>query len=150
MPTDAARRHLLSIEDLNRPDLERVLDLTDSFAEVSQRRIPRVPALRGKTVAMLFYEDSTRTRLSFEVAARRLSADVMGFSVSASSVSAAVSRAEPASPATIRYSPGSGNSAPRTSLRSSVGCVMVSRTPQNALAPISRWVSKTAVATLDL
>src|SRR3954467_7165303 len=60
--------------------------LTDSFVEVSKRPIPRVPALRGKTVVTLFYENSTRTRLSFETAAKRLSADVMSFSVSTSSV----------------------------------------------------------------
>jgi len=85
-PRGAPRRHLLSIEDLDRPDLERVLDLTDSFAEVSRRRIPRVPALRGKTVVWLFYEDSTRTRLSFEAAAKQLSADTVNFSVGSSSV----------------------------------------------------------------
>jgi aspartate carbamoyltransferase catalytic subunit len=62
------------------------MKLTDSFVEVSSRAIPRVPALRGKTVVSLFYEDSTRTRLSFETAAKRLSADVMTFSVSSSSV----------------------------------------------------------------
>ena len=82
----ADRRHLLSITDLDRSDLERVLDLTDSFAEVGERRIPRVPALRGKTVAWLFYEDSTRTRLSFEAAAKQLSADTLNFSVGSSSV----------------------------------------------------------------
>src|SRR5829696_7628519 len=60
--------------------------VTDSFVEVSERAIPRVPALRGKTVVSLFYEDSTRTRLSFETAAKRLSADTMNFSVSTSSV----------------------------------------------------------------
>ena len=80
------RRHLLSINDLVRPDLERVLDLTDSFAEVSERAMPRVPALRGKTVAWLFYEDSTRTRLSFEAAAKQLSADTLNFTVRSSSV----------------------------------------------------------------
>jgi aspartate carbamoyltransferase catalytic subunit len=63
------------------------MELTDSFVEVSQRAIPKVPTLRGKTVASLFYEDSTRTRLSFETAAKRMSADVMSFSVGASSVS---------------------------------------------------------------
>src|SRR5689334_20248885 len=63
-----------------------MLDLTDSFVEVLGRDIPKVPALRGKTVVSLFYEDSTRTRLSFETAARRLSADTMTFSVSTSSV----------------------------------------------------------------
>jgi aspartate carbamoyltransferase catalytic subunit len=79
-------RHLLSIEDLGKDGIEEVLQLTDSFVEVSSRAIPRVPALRGKTVVSLFFEDSTRTRLSFETAARRLSADVMTFSASSSSV----------------------------------------------------------------
>ncbi len=80
-------RQLLSVADLGGPDgIEQVLRLTDSFVEVSNRPIPKVPALRGKTVAWLFYEDSTRTRLSFETAARRLSADTMNFSVSTSSV----------------------------------------------------------------
>jgi aspartate carbamoyltransferase catalytic subunit len=77
---------LLSISELERGDIERLLDLTDHFAEVSSRPIPKVPALRGKTVVSLFYEDSTRTRLSFETAAKRLSADTMNFSVSTSSV----------------------------------------------------------------
>jgi aspartate carbamoyltransferase catalytic subunit len=77
---------LLSISDLERGDIERLLGLTDHFAEVSARPIPKVPALRGKTVVSLFYEDSTRTRLSFETAAKRLSADTMNFSVSTSSV----------------------------------------------------------------
>ena len=79
-------RHLLSISDLGRDGLEEILQLTDSFVEVSERRIPKVPTLRGKTVVSLFYEDSTRTRLSFESAAKRLSADTMNFSVSTSSV----------------------------------------------------------------
>ena len=78
--------HLLSIADLDADDLEQILRLTDSFVEVSQRAIPRAPALRGRTSAWLVYEDSTRTRLSFEAAARRLSADTMNFSVSSSSV----------------------------------------------------------------
>ena len=80
-------QHLLSVEDLGgRAGIESMLDLTDSFVEVMQRDIPKVPALRGKTVVSLFYEDSTRTRLSFETAAKRLSADTMTFSVSNSSV----------------------------------------------------------------
>ena len=81
-----AARHLLSVADLGTEGIEEVLRLTDSFVEVSSRAIPRVPALRGKTVVSLFFEDSTRTRLSFETAAKRLSADVMTFSVSSSSV----------------------------------------------------------------
>jgi aspartate carbamoyltransferase catalytic subunit len=78
--------HLLSITDLTRADIEQLHKLTDSFAEVSRRSIPKVPALRGKNVVWLFYEDSTRTRLSFEQAAKRLSADTMTFSVGSSSV----------------------------------------------------------------
>ena len=79
-------RHLLSIADLGADGIDDILRLTDSFVEVSERSIPKVPALRGKTVVSLFFEDSTRTRLSFETAARRLSADTMNFSVSTSSV----------------------------------------------------------------
>jgi len=79
-------KHLLSIADLGADGVEEVLRLTESFVEVSARAIPRVPALRGKTVVSLFYEDSTRTRLSFETAAKRLTADTMNFSVSSSSV----------------------------------------------------------------
>jgi aspartate carbamoyltransferase catalytic subunit len=79
-------RHLLSISDLGADGIDEVLRLTDSFVEVSERRIPKVPTLRGKTVVSLFYEDSTRTRLSFESAAKRLSADTMNFSVGTSSV----------------------------------------------------------------
>ncbi len=82
-----AGKHLLSIDDLGGAEgIEQVLRLTDSFAEVSARAMPKVPTLRGKNVAYLFYEDSTRTRLSFETAAKRLSADTMNFSVSTSSV----------------------------------------------------------------
>lgn len=79
-------KHLLTIDELGADGLRALLELSDHFLEVSARRIPRVPALRGKTVASLFYEDSTRTRLSFESAAKRLSADSMNFSVSSSSV----------------------------------------------------------------
>ena len=79
-------KHLLSMDDLDRPGIEEMLDLTDYFVEVTQRDIPKIPALRGKTVVSLFYEDSTRTRLSFETAAKRLSADTMNFAVSASAV----------------------------------------------------------------
>jgi aspartate carbamoyltransferase catalytic subunit len=79
-------KHLLSIADLGRDGIQEVLDLTDKFVEVSERRIPKVPTLRGRTVVSLFYEDSTRTRLSFETAAKRLSADTMNFSVGTSSV----------------------------------------------------------------
>ncbi len=79
-------RHLLSIEDLTRDDIERILDRAAAFAEVSDRDIKKVPALRGRTVLNLFYEASTRTRSSFELAAKRLSADVVNFAASGSSV----------------------------------------------------------------
>ncbi|MGI8983510.1 MAG: aspartate carbamoyltransferase catalytic subunit [Acidimicrobiales bacterium] len=79
-------KHLLSIADLGAGGIEEVMRVTDSFVEVSERAIPRVPALRGKTVVSLFYEESTRTRLSFELAAKRLSADTMNFTVGSSSV----------------------------------------------------------------
>ena len=79
-------RHLLSIADLSPDEIDEVLQVTDSFVEVSERAIPKVPTLRGRTVVSLFYEESTRTRLSFETAAKRLSADTMNFSVSTSSV----------------------------------------------------------------
>jgi aspartate carbamoyltransferase catalytic subunit len=79
-------KDLLSVNDLGADGIAEVMRLTDSFVEVSSRSIPKVAALRGKTVVSLFYEDSTRTRLSFETAARRLSADTMTFSVSSSSV----------------------------------------------------------------
>ncbi len=78
--------HLLSVDDLGAEGLRELLDLSDHFLEISSRRIPKVPALRGKTIAWLFWEDSTRTRLSFETAAKRLSADTLNFSVSSSSV----------------------------------------------------------------
>ena len=77
---------LLSVADLGADGIEEVMRVTDSFVEVSERAIPRVPALRGRTVVSLFYEESTRTRLSFEMAAKRLSADTMNFAVSSSSV----------------------------------------------------------------
>ncbi|MGZ5385149.1 MAG: aspartate carbamoyltransferase catalytic subunit [Acidimicrobiia bacterium] len=80
-------KHFLSTDDVTRDDLESLLDLSDEFVEVLARPIPKVPALRGKTVAMLFFEASTRTRLSFERAAKALSADTMSFTPSTSSLS---------------------------------------------------------------
>ena len=79
--------HLLSITDLSREDVTRILDTADSFREVGTRVVKKVPALRGRTVVNLFYEDSTRTRISFELAAKRLSADVINFTSGGSSVS---------------------------------------------------------------
>lgn len=80
-------RHLLTTESLDRETIEGLLDEADGFADVLARPIPKVPALRGKTVAMMFFEPSTRTRLSFEKAAKSLSADTMTFSPSTSSLS---------------------------------------------------------------
>jgi aspartate carbamoyltransferase catalytic subunit len=79
-------KHLLSINDLSRDDVVRILDTAESFREVGTRVIKKVPALRGRTVVNLFFENSTRTRISFELAAKRLSADVINFSTSGSSV----------------------------------------------------------------
>jgi aspartate carbamoyltransferase catalytic subunit len=79
-------KHLRSIEELGEAGLERLLSLTNHMVEVNRRPVPKVPALRGRTIVSLFFEDSTRTRLSFETAAKRLSADTMTFSVSTSSV----------------------------------------------------------------
>jgi aspartate carbamoyltransferase catalytic subunit len=79
-------RHLISIDDLDRAGIERILDRAESFAEVSGREIKKVPALRGRTVVNLFYEASTRTSSSFELAAKRLSADVVTIKSAGSSV----------------------------------------------------------------
>lgn len=80
------RKDLLGLEDLSKEEIELILDTADSFKEVSTREIKKVPALRGKTVVNLFYEPSTRTRVSFEVAAKRLSADVINIASETSSV----------------------------------------------------------------
>lgn len=80
-------RHLLSTRDLASADAIRILDLAEDMAEVADRQVPRLPALRGMTVVNLFFEDSTRTRISFEAAAKRLSADVINFSAKGSSTS---------------------------------------------------------------
>jgi aspartate carbamoyltransferase catalytic subunit len=78
--------HLLSIDELDRAEIERIVAQAARFAEVSDREIKKVPALRGRMVLNLFYEASTRTRSSFELAAKRLSADVVNFAASGSSV----------------------------------------------------------------
>ena len=80
------RKDLLGIEDLTVEEIVRILDLADSFKEVSHREIKKVPTLRGKTVINFFYEPSTRTRTSFEIAAKRLSADTLSLSATGSSV----------------------------------------------------------------
>jgi len=79
------RRHLLGLEDLSAEEITAILDTADSFKEVSTRNIKKVPALRGKVVVLLFFEPSTRTRISFELAAKRLSADTLTFTKATSS-----------------------------------------------------------------
>ena len=80
-------RHLLDTKTLSRADALRILDVAEDMADTQQREVKKLPTLRGKTVVNLFFEDSTRTRISFEAAAKRLSADVINFSAKGSSVS---------------------------------------------------------------
>ena len=80
-------RHLLDTQTLSRADALRILDVAEDMADTQRREVKKLPTLRGKTVVNLFFEDSTRTRISFEAAAKRLSADVINFSAKGSSVS---------------------------------------------------------------
>ncbi|HMO12266.1 MAG TPA: aspartate carbamoyltransferase, partial [Actinotalea sp.] len=80
-------RHLLSAADLDHDTAVLVLDTAAEMAKTQSREIKKLPTLRGRTVVNLFFEDSTRTRISFEAAAKRLSADVINFSAKGSSVS---------------------------------------------------------------
>ncbi|HEX7580358.1 MAG TPA: aspartate carbamoyltransferase catalytic subunit [Thermoanaerobaculia bacterium] len=86
-PSPFSRKDLLDIESITRDDIVLVLDTAESMAEINQRSIKKVPTLRGKLVANLFFESSTRTRFSFEIAERRLSADSIAFTAAGSSVS---------------------------------------------------------------
>ncbi len=81
------RKDLIGLEELARHEIETILDTAVTFKEVSTRQVKKVPPLRGKTVVNLFFEPSTRTKTSFELAAKRLSADVLSFEVSTSSIS---------------------------------------------------------------
>src|SRR6476646_5809344 len=89
MTTDALqvwkRKHLLALEDLSAEEIRFVLDTADSFKEVSTRSVKKVPALRGRVLVNAFFEDSTRTRTSFSLAAQRMSADIIDFSEKSSS-----------------------------------------------------------------
>src|SRR5256885_7709873 len=87
MSTNFKLKHLLGIRELAADQINYLLDTAETFLDVSRREIKKVPALRGRTVINLFFEASTRTRTSFEIAAKRLSADAVNISVSASSVS---------------------------------------------------------------
>lgn len=80
------RKDLLGLEELSAEEIELILETADSFKEISQRPIKKVPTLRGKTVVLFFFEPSTRTRTSFELAAKRMSADIVNIQVSASSL----------------------------------------------------------------
>ena len=80
------RKHLLGLEGVSAEEIKFILDTADSFKEVLDRPIPKVPTLRGKTIVNLFFEASTRTRFSFELAEKRLSADTLNFSTTASAV----------------------------------------------------------------
>ncbi len=85
--TEWTRHHLFDLQGLSKEEIELILETARSFKEVSTRDVKKVPALRGKTVVMLFFEPSTRTRTSFELAAKRLSADTINFSSSGSALS---------------------------------------------------------------
>lgn len=87
LDSDGRLRHLLSIEGLPKKILNQILDTAESFAGVAEREVKKVPLLRGKTVCNLFFENSTRTRTTFEIAAKRLSADVISLNVNTSSQS---------------------------------------------------------------
>lgn len=86
MKSDFSHRHLLGIEGLKREEVEHILDTAEAFFDVSRRPLKKVPTLRGKTILNVFYENSTRTRTSFELAGKRLSADVVNLSMAQSSV----------------------------------------------------------------
>ena len=80
------KTNLLDLQDLSKEEIDLVFETAKSFKEVSAREVKKVPALRGKTVVMLFFETSTRTRTSFELAAKRLSADTINIAASSSTV----------------------------------------------------------------
>src|SRR3712207_5681698 len=87
MNTHFVRKDLLGIRDLSAAEIYHILDTAETFREISEREIKKVPTLRGRTVINLFFEPSTRTRTSFEIAAKRLSADAININISSSSVS---------------------------------------------------------------
>ncbi|MDO9176060.1 MAG: aspartate carbamoyltransferase catalytic subunit [Actinomycetota bacterium] len=89
-------RHIIDIQDLNDIDIALILDTAESFKEVNERRIKKLPTLRGRTIVNLFLEPSTRTRTSFEIAAKRLSADAINFAASASATAKGESLADTA------------------------------------------------------
>jgi len=86
LPVTWTKKDLLGLEELSAAEIELILQTADSFKEISQRPIKKVPTLRGKTVVLFFFEPSTRTRTSFELAAKRMSADILNIQASASSL----------------------------------------------------------------
>jgi len=128
-PATSRPRHLLSVADLGAEGIAEVLRWSDRFVEVGRRPNPKVPALRGKTVACLFAEDSTRTRLSFETAARRLSADVLGFQAAGSSLGKGESLRD-----TVRTVAAMG-----------VDCFVVRHPSAGVPAQVARWVDAAVV-----
>ena len=80
------KKHILDMESLSVDEITLILDTADRMKEISERPIKKVPTLRGKTVVLFFYEPSTRTRISFDIAAKRLSADSLSISASSSSM----------------------------------------------------------------
>jgi len=91
-----AHKHILGLDHLSVPDIEHILNTAESFKEISRRSIKKVPVLRGKTIVTLFFEPSTRTRLSFDIAAKRMSADTFSISASTSSTTKGESLADTA------------------------------------------------------
>ncbi|HEX5367723.1 MAG TPA: aspartate carbamoyltransferase catalytic subunit [Acidimicrobiales bacterium] len=127
--TTGRRRHLLGVAGLGAEEIDHLLTLTDSFVEVNRRRVPKVPALQGRTVSWLFYEESTRTRLSFEQAAKRLSADTLSFSVPSSSVRKGESLRD-----TVETIEAMG-----------VDCIVVRHGSAGVPQQVARWVSGSVV-----
>ncbi|MGH9104068.1 MAG: aspartate/ornithine carbamoyltransferase family protein, partial [Acidimicrobiales bacterium] len=125
----SGRGHLLAVSDLGREGIEEILSLASAFEEVGERAIPRVPALRGRTVVLAFFEDSTRTRLSFEAAAKRLSADTMTFSAASSSISKGESLRDTA----------------ETLEAMGVDAIVVRHRSAGVPAQLARWVSASVV-----
>jgi len=121
--------HLLGIDDLGPDGIAEVLRVTDSFVEVGHRANPKVPALRGRTVATLFFEDSTRTRVSFETAAKRLSADVLSFAAGSSSVKKGESLRD-----TVETIEAMG-----------IDAIIIRHSSSGAPTQVARWVDDTAV-----
>ena len=107
-------QHFLSLDGLPRELLTEILDTADSFLEVGARAVKKVPLLRGKTVCNVFFENSTRTRTTFELAAQRLSADVITLNVSTSSTSKSASTSSPTNWGTSSVSTCCTPSLPRT------------------------------------